>query len=168
MVDKEEEGEKKGFEIKASELDDKTHYELSLLYRESTESMRFAKSLQWKTLASSLLIYFATVCIANFSFDGRYYSKMQSIAVMLNWTCILVPIAATFMLALFQFWQHNELLKIDYINKQFSNMFSRVRHIKSKTEASVHRYIFLIFMIAAVIMGAWVAFTANQLILLKV
>lgn len=171
-TDKTEETEEvpvqKVFEVEASSLDDNTHYELGLLYRESTETLRYAKTLQWKTLSSSLLIYLGTTVIASMAYDGRIYTKMQGLATMLGWACLLTPIAATFMLALFQLWQYNELQKIEAISKRYSNMFRYVRNVKSRREASLHRYIILMIMIIAVNLGAWLAYMANQLILLKI
>src|SRR3546814_979199 len=40
-----------------SELDDLTHAEMCMLYRESADAIRFAKAHQWKSLGATLLVF---------------------------------------------------------------------------------------------------------------
>ena len=49
-------GEDKHFEVEPSELDEATHAEALVLYRDSQDNIRFSKGLQWKTLGGALAI----------------------------------------------------------------------------------------------------------------
>ena len=50
----------------SSSLDDNTHTELCLLYKEATTTLRFAKYFQWWTVGSTLLVFGAFIFIAKF------------------------------------------------------------------------------------------------------
>ena len=52
--------------LSPSALDPQTHAEIQLLYRESTETLRFVKGHQWKTVGATLLTYLGIVFIAGF------------------------------------------------------------------------------------------------------
>ena len=45
------------FDVEVSELDEATHAESLVLYRDSQDNIRFSKGLQWKTLGGALAIY---------------------------------------------------------------------------------------------------------------
>src|SRR3546814_11864200 len=47
-----------------SELDDLTHAEMCMLYRESADSIRFAKAHQWKSLGATLVVFAGMVTLA--------------------------------------------------------------------------------------------------------
>lgn len=144
------------FNNEPSSLDENTHREMCLLYGESAKTIRFAKHLQWWTVGSTLLTFGGIVIIAKLvSPDKNYVSQM--IAVI-----ILLTVSVIFTLVIHQFWQYTELMKIEEIDKNLSSLFSRVRKIKSSGEANVYRYILLLFMIMAVILGATVAYLSIQ------
>lgn len=139
-------------ENKPSSYDALTHAEMLLLYEESTRTIRFAKYLQWWTLGSTLLVDGAFLAIAKFvSADIEYANKLTAMIIVLT-----TAVVGT--LIIYQFWQHTELQKIEKISKGFSTAFRRVRVIKSKLEANIHRYLLLLFMIMTVIMGSVVSY----------
>ena len=43
-------------ELTPSDLDESTHSEMRLLYRESVDTVLFAKAQQWKTVGATLLL----------------------------------------------------------------------------------------------------------------
>jgi hypothetical protein len=55
--DEDEGGEYLPFEIDPSELDEATHAEFVMLYHDSQDNIRFAKAIQWKTVAGTLAIF---------------------------------------------------------------------------------------------------------------
>ncbi len=135
-----------------SSYDELTHAEMRLLYEDSSKNVRFAKYLQWWTLGSTLVVDGAFLAIAKFvSADMDYANKLTAMIIVLT-----TAVIAT--LIIYQFWQYTELRKIDKISKGFSTAFRRVRVVKSKLEANIHRYLLLIFMILAVIMGSIVSY----------
>ena len=147
---------KKEFELIPSAVDEMTHAELCLLYKESTDTVRFAKHLQWWTLGSTLLAYGAVVLLA------KYVGSDMNYANQLTGIVILVTMGVIFTLVVYQFWQHNELRKIREISSHMSNLFVRIRRIKSRREANIQRYLLLAFMIGTVILGATVAYLGLQ------
>jgi hypothetical protein len=139
-------------ENEPSMLDELTHAELSLLYKESTDTVRFAKNLQWWTVGSTLITFLALIGIARMvSADRVFTSQITGVVILLT-------MAVIFTLVVYQFWQHTELAKIEVISRNFSSMFTDIRRMKSRREANVHRYLLLGFMIAVVLMGAVVTY----------
>ena len=53
-------------DIVPSALDDNTHAEVRALYVESTETLRFVKTHQWKTVGATLLTFLGLIFIAGF------------------------------------------------------------------------------------------------------
>ena len=145
---KSEHEEEAVFENEPSTLDDNTHAELRILYEESAESIRFAKKYQWGTVGATLLLFGGLIFIADSASQGKL------LADQLSATSILISCAAIFILILYQFWQHNESRKLNFIGKQFSSLFREARALKSVREANIHRYTFLMFMISMIILGA--------------
>jgi len=146
------------FENKPSNLDSLTHRELETLYKESTETIRFAKKLQWWTLGSTLLAFGGMIGITKLVKADQAFGDMMS---LLN---ILLAIAVIFALVTYQMWQHTETRKIEVVARNYSTLFARIRRIKSKREANVQRYIMLILLILAVILGAIVTHMGISLI----
>lgn len=137
-----------------STLDPMTHAEMQMLYRESTETLRFVKTHQWNTVGATLLVFFGLVVIAHFVGAGPDLArKFMGITIML--TCAVI-----FTLVLYQFWTHNEQTKISHIQPHMSSLFADVRALKSKREASIHRYLLLTFMSILVVIGALVVHLA--------
>jgi len=145
-------GNEQPFENEPSSHDELTHAEMRMLYEESTKSIRFSKYLQWWTVGSTLVVFFALIGIAKFvSADIVYANKLTALIILLS-----TAVIAT--LIIYQFWQHTELLKIEKISKGFSSAFREVRKSKSQLEANIHRYILLLFMILTVIAGSVVSY----------
>ena len=144
------------FELVPTAVDEQTHAELCLLYKESTDTVRFAKHLQWWTLGSTLLAFGGIILL------GKYVGANISYANQLTGAVILVTMGVIFTLVVYQFWQHNELRKIQFVSMHMSNLFGRIRRIKSRREANIQRYLLLTFMIGTIIMGAIVAYLGLQ------
>ena len=140
------------FENEPSNLDELTHSEMRLLYKESTRTIRFAKYLQWWTVGSTLVVDGAFLVIAKFvATDIEYANKLTALIIV-----ITTAVIAT--LIIYQFWQHTELVKIEKISKEFSNTFQKIRQVKSRVEANIHRYLLLLFMILTLIIGSIVSY----------
>lgn len=150
----EETEEKQPFEVVESELDEKTHAEMQALYRDSSKAVFFAKGMQWKTVGSTLILFIALVAMA------KFVSRDSTFVIYLKGILILSGIAAIYILFIYQFWQHDELRKLRAAGDRFSNLFKRVRNIKSRKESNVHRYTLLFFMIALILLSGFVAFQA--------
>jgi carbon starvation protein CstA len=93
---------------------------------------------------------------------AKYVGSDISYANQLTAIVILVTMGVIFTLVVYQFWQHNELRKIQFVSMHMSNLFGRIRRIKSRREANIQRYLLLTFMIGTIIMGAIVAYLGLQ------
>ena len=131
-----------------STLDPLTHAEIQMLYRESTETMRFVKNHQWKTVGATLLTYLGLIFIAG------YVGHSASVGPKIMGVTIVLCCAVIFTLIIYQFWMHNELTKIDRMQPHFSSAFADIRAAKPRREGNIHRYLLLSFMIVVVILGA--------------
>lgn len=138
------------FEIEPSELDETTHAESLILYRDSQDNIRFAKSLQWKTLGGALAI-FALLGFAGM--NGEYKEAYQKTLIVISWA---ISAGAIYAICILQSWQNTEREKLRKIVGEFSNMFSAVYRLKSRTEANIHRYILLAFMAITMLLGNYV------------
>ena len=67
-----------------SDLDEKTHAEMLMIYNECANSVRFAKSQQWTTTGGALAIFMAlgilgeprvNVLLLNIDLDRRFQAK---------------------------------------------------------------------------------------------
>jgi len=134
-------------ELVTSELDEMTHRELGLIYSDSTRTILFSKSIQWKAVASSLLIFGTFMLLAKYVAHGTQFMMVLKIS------SIVIAMAAIFMVVLFQFWQHTEGRKLLTIESAYSNLFRRIRKFKSAREANIHRYLILLFMVGTIIIG---------------
>lgn len=149
-------GDELEIENTPSPLDDKTHTEIGLLYRESTETLRFIKNHQWKTVGSTLLTYLGLIFIAVIvEADVHFTNKLMAITILLATSVI-------FTLSIYQFWMHNEVTKINRMEVHMSELFRNIRAIKSVIEGNIHRYTLLTFMFMVVILGAVVVNLALQ------
>ena len=100
MPDKNEKSKNTGddeTEFSATSLDDTTHAEMSLLYRESTDTVRFAKHLQWWTVGSTLIAYLALIGIAKLVSADRAFTNQLTAVI------ILLTMAVIFTLVVYQF-----------------------------------------------------------------
>ena len=142
------------FENVPSELDETTHQEMLCVYREITDTIRFAKHLQWWTVGSTLLAFLAIMVVAKYINHGKGFIDA------LNWVTLILSGGVILTLVIYQFWQHNELMMIREVGKNMSSLFRRVRGIKSRREGTIHRYFLLVCMIVTVCMGAIVTLMA--------
>lgn len=136
--------------IAASDLDERTHAEMLMLYQESSTSVRFAKSQQWHTTGGTLVIFFVLGILGNF---GPRYGFLTKLIPVIS---ILLSCGTIYALAIYQFWQHAERNKLIAISNRFSSALREVRGFLSPREANIHRYILLFFMIAMIIVANWV------------
>ncbi len=148
-------------ESQPSSLDELTHAELGFLYRESTETVRFAKTQQWWTVGSTLLVFGAIIVIAKFVAADKGYIDLLTVVI------ILLAMAVIFTLVVYQFWQHTEMMKIETVAGHYSDLFRQVRRLKSRNEANIQRYLLLVFMIITVILGAVTTYFGLQQLLLN-
>lgn len=147
-------------ENQPSSLDELTHAELGFLYQESTETVRFAKTQQWWTVGATLLVFGAVVGVAKLVSADKGYLDLLTVVI------ILLTMAVIFTLVVYQMWQHTEAMKIEMIAGHYSDLFRRVRRLKSRNEANIQRYLLLVFMVFAVILGAVTAYFGLQQLLL--
>ncbi len=143
-----DEEEKK--EIIPSELDEMTHREVGLIYDDATRTILFAKGIQWKAVASSLLMFLVMIALVKYVSNAEAYVKTLKLAV------IFTSMAAILLLMIFQFWQHTESQKIISIEALLSSAFREIRKKKSILEASIHRYIILAFMVGTILLGGYI------------
>ncbi len=135
-------------------LGDKEHQEALVLYRESTDTLRFVKNHQWNTVGATLLCFLGICVIAWMAkANDALVAKLMGITIILSCSVI-------FTLLLYQFWTHNEMSKIDAIDARLSPFFNRIRRKKSRREGDIHRYLILTFMVFTVILGAVVVHLA--------
>lgn len=130
-----------------SELDELTHAEMCMLYKESADSVRFAKAHQWKSLGATLLVFAALIALVQLSPTN---GTLINTVIAISFAC---SAAVIYMLTLYQVWQNTEREKLRDIAGHFSSFSQFTRAIKSSREANVHRYTLLGFMIAAVLLG---------------
>lgn len=152
--------EETSVENQPSLLDELTHTELGLLYRESTETVRFAKTQQWWTVGATLLVFGALVVVAKFVSADEGFVDLLTIVI------ILLAMAVIFTLVVYQFWQHTEMAKIEMMARHFSDLFRDVRRRKSRNEANIQRYLLLAFMVMVIVLGAATTHLALQQLLL--
>ncbi|MGF1593225.1 MAG: hypothetical protein ACFCUW_08095 [Kiloniellaceae bacterium] len=148
-------GEEPIRENSPSELDELTHAEMCMLYRESADSIRFAKAHQWKSLGATLLLFAGMIVLARLVPEKTI---LTNLVIAISFLC---SAAVIYMLVLYQVWQNTEREKLRDIAGHFSSFSQFTRAIKSSREANVHRYTLLVFMICAILL-------ANVLLVLTV
>lgn len=130
-----------------SELDERTHAEMLMLYHEAVKTSRFGKMQQWRSMAIGVVSIFGLgVLGAHVSEDAFLFRLAQFLAV-------LIGLAAVYLIVFYQFWQNTERDKLVRIMSRFSNLARSIRGMSSGREASLRRYMVLGFMIL-VILGA--------------
>jgi len=142
----------RAFSNEPTSLDELTHQELQLLYKESVDTIRFAKYIQWWTVGSTLLVFFAFIAIAKFVGADLTYAKI------LTALTIFIAMTGIFALIMYQLWQYNEQQKLAEISKHYSTLFKKIRRVKSRRESDFHRYTLLAFMMSTIIIGGVVAY----------
>ncbi len=145
--DKENDEDGEVFEVRPSDLDERTHNELLMLYEECANSIRFAKSQQWHTLGASLLTLLGVLLVAHLA--GRRAEAYMNVSIIL---CTLIAAGSIYIMIAYQLRQNAERQKIKEISHHFSNLLRRVRSITPTWEERFYRYTLLLFMISAVLM----------------
>lgn len=136
-----------------SELDERTHAEMLMLYHEAVRTSRFGKAQQWRSMAIGVVSIFALgVLGAHVSEDDFLFRLSQFLAVVIG-------LAAVYLIVFYQFWQNTEREKLVRIMARFSNLSRSIRGMSSGREASLRRFMVLGFMIL-VILGAVVLMLA--------
>jgi hypothetical protein len=131
----------------ASELDERTHAEMLMLYHEAVKTSRFGKLQQWRSMAIGVIAVFGLgVLGANVPEDAFLFRLVQFLAVVIG-------LAAVYLIVFYQFWQNTEREKLLRIMARFSNLSRSIRGMSSGREASLRRFVVLGFMIL-VILGA--------------
>jgi hypothetical protein len=142
----------------ASELDERTHAEMLMLYHEAAKSSRLGKEQQWRSLAIGIFAIFGLgIFGAHVPKDGFPFRVAQFLAVMIG-------LAAIYLIVFYQFWQNTERDKMLRIAAKLSNLTRSIRGISSSREASLRRSVILGFMILVILAGATLMiFYLNQL-----
>ena len=138
--------EEEEFELIASELDERTHAELLMMYREAAESIRFSKKMQWTTLGLGSLVQAGLMVFAEYA-----YLRMHIMVPATIIACAMVTAGAVYILIVHQMLQNMERLKLREISKHLSNLSRNVRSLRAPLEAAFHRYTLLMFMIIGLI-----------------
>ncbi len=140
--------------LEPSSLDDNTHAEMLALYRESTRTILYAKTRQWRTLGAACIAHVAIVSVGYLTLIPP--AAHQTLVIL----SFLVSAMAVSILIIYQIWQHTEMLKLRKITAFLSGHFETVRHIKSRIEANIHRYILLCVMIISILLTNVIAYIA--------
>tara|TARA_R110002167_G_scaffold91032_3_gene244801 strand:+ start:2279 stop:2782 length:504 start_codon:yes stop_codon:yes gene_type:complete len=132
-------------------LDPLTHSEMCLLYRESADSIRFAKTKQWRSLGATLAMFAGLMAVGSYNADNALFVELLML------TSVLLSCGLVYVLVIFQNWQNTEREKLRFIAHRLSAMTRTVRGIKSHQEANMFRYLLLSFMILTLLLGNAVA-----------
>lgn len=130
-----------------SALDDLTHNEMCMLYRESADTIRYAKSKQWKSLGGALALYAGLMVVGTANAGNAMFVSLLAVA------SVLLCCGVLYALVIFQNWQSTERQKLIFISDRLSSTTRVVRGIKSRQEADLFRYLLLSFMILATLIG---------------
>jgi len=141
-------------ELIPSDLDENTHAEMLALYRESTRTILFAKTRQWRTMGAVVVSHAAIVMV------GYLLEIPENNHRALIILSFLTSAMAISILVIYQIWQHTEMLKLRKITSYLSNYFEEVRRIKSRIEANIHRYILFAVMIISILVSNTIAYMA--------
>ena len=131
----------------ASELDERTHAEMLMLYHEAVKTSRFGKLQQWRAMAIGLVAIFGLGAL------GAHVSEDHFLFRLVQFLAVIVGLAAIYLIVFYQYWQNTEREKLVRIMARLSNLARSVRGMSSGREASLRRFIVLGFMIL-VILGA--------------
>ena len=132
-------------------LDRQTHDEMCLLYRESADSIRYAKTKQWRSLGAALLMFAGLMLV------GSYNAGNALFVNMLMLSSVLLSGGLLYALIIFQNWQNTEREKLRFIAERMSATARAVRSLKSHHEASLFRYLLLAFMILCALIANAIA-----------
>lgn len=136
-----------------SELDERTHAEMLMLYHEAVKTSRFGKAQQWRSMAIGIFAIFGLGVL------GAHVPKDDLLFRVVQFLAVIIGLAAVYLILFYQFWQNTERAKLVRIMARFSNLSRSIRGMSSGGEASLRRYMVLGFMIL-VILGAAVLMIA--------
>ncbi|GAB2174480.1 hypothetical protein [Dongia sp. agr-C8] len=131
----------------ASELDERTHAEMLMLYHEAVKTSRFGKAQQWRAMAIGVVSIFALGVL------GAHVSEDDFLFRLVQFLAVVIGLAAVYLIVFYQFWQNTEREKLVRIMSRLSNLSRSIRGMSSGREASLRRFMVLGFMIL-VILGA--------------
>ena len=100
----------------ASVLDDLTHAEFLTLWRQSSENIRYAKSMQWR-----VVIYFTAICAAVVTIGVYLRWGDPTLIGFLFYLTWFFSVAAVIMLISLQSWQAGEQRRIDYVTSKMAS-----------------------------------------------
>jgi hypothetical protein len=144
--DAEPEGEEAAEEaLVASELDERTHAEMLMLYHEAMETSRHGKAQQWRSMAIGV---FAIVALGVL---GAQVSKTNMLFGIAQFLAVLIGLSAVYLIVFYQFWQNTEREKLARITAKFSNLARSVRSVSSGREARLRRVVVLGFMMLVIV-----------------
>ena len=133
--------------LAASELDERTHAEMLMLYHEAVKTSRFGKAQQWRSMAIGVAAIFGLGVI------GAHVPEDAFLFRLVQFLGVVIGLAALYLIVFYQFWQNTERAKLVRIMARLSNLSRSIRGMSSGGEASLRRYMVLGFMIV-VILGA--------------
>ena len=133
--------------VTASNLDEKTHAELRILYQDSGMSVRFARERQWKLVGGALLLLTATVAVPELVHISSFAAKGLVLA------SFLISAGAIYLLIVYQVWQNTELRRMQAVGNRFSNIFAELGGTVAAREGRLHSYIVLFFMVVLIGLG---------------
>jgi len=129
----------------ASELDERTHAEMLMLYHEAMETSRHGKVQQWRSMAIGV---FAIVVLGVL---GAHVSKTDLLFRIAQFLAVLIGLSSIYLIVFYQFWQNTEREKLRRITAKFSNLARTVRGVSSGREASLRRFVVLGFMVLMIV-----------------
>ncbi len=133
--------------VTPSELDERTHAELRILYQDSGMSVHSARERQWKLVAGALLLFTAVIAVPELVDVSAFATKGLVLA------SFLISAGAIYLLIVYQVSQNTELRRMMAIGARFSNLFAQLGGRSAAREGRLHGYIVLFFMIALIALG---------------
>jgi len=130
-----------------SELDERTHAEMLMLYHEAVKTSRFGKLQQWRSMAIGVVAIFGLGAL------GAHLPEDVFLFRLVQFLAVVVGLAAIYLIVFYQFWQNTEREKLVRIMARLSNLSRSIRGMSSSREASLRRFMVLGFMIL-IILGA--------------
>src|SRR3954453_4394851 len=89
-----------------SELDERTHAEMLMLYHEAVKTSRFGKVQQWRAMAIGVFAIFGLGVL------GAHVSEDAFLFRLVQFLSVIVGLAALYLIVFYQFWQNTEREKL--------------------------------------------------------
>ena len=129
----------------ASELDERTHAEMLMLYHEAMETSRHGKAQQWRSMAIGVFTVVALGVL------GAHVSKTDMLFRIAQFLAVIIGLSSIYLIVFYQYWQNTEREKLRRITAKFSNLARTVRGVSSGREASLRRFVVLGFMVLIIV-----------------